>query len=209
VRIAVLCPSRSRHDDLRRLGWSVRKTSGAELLAYIDEDQRELYPPTDYIRTFYGPRIGPVASANELVRRAPDFDVYGLVTDDATLTIEHWDQWVSEAVNQFPNRVCVISPAHNQGGHVDMPFVSREWINAVGWFACPDCYHYCWPIITGLIGEMSAIVHAPEQSFAVHHPHKVEMVSESLRNREAQAFFEFVSLKLPAVVDRVRQAMSA
>jgi hypothetical protein len=124
------------------------------------------------------------------------------------LTCSGWDGWALDASDQFPNRICVISPYHNQGNHVDMPFVTREWIAATGWFACPDFHHHAWPIITGLIGEMTAIVHAPRQSFAVHHPAKVEMVSEQTLHKDQQAFFTFVALKLPAVVDRVREAMA-
>lgn len=208
-RVAVLCPSRGRSQELRELRLSVRETSDADVLAYVDEDQAQLYNGQEPAgQRIVGPRIGPVAAANVLVDKHPNYDLYGLVTDDARLTVPAWDEWALEAASKFPNRICVISPFHNQGNHVDMPFVTAEWIRAVGWFACPDCYHYCWPIITGLIGEMSAIVHAPSHGFAIHHPHKIEMVSESVRNADAQAFFEFVSTRLPAVVERVRSAMT-
>lgn len=215
-RVAVLCPTRDRPEDLEELIQSVLlTTTRADVLVYVDDDQQALYPnvigPDAPKNLLYliGPRVGPVASANALVKQYDDYSIYGLVTDDATLTTPHWDEWALAATDKFPNRICVISPFHNQGNHVDMPFVTREWIAAAGWFACPDCQHYCWPIITGLIGEMTAIVHAPRHSFGIYHAPKVEMVSEGRLAADHAAFFQFVALKLPPVVDRIREAMSA
>jgi hypothetical protein len=80
-------------------------------------------------------------------------------------------------------------------------------VETVGWYACPEMFHYCWPILTGLIGEMTAIVHAPSGSFSVHHdglPHtNIEMQAE-----DAKRFFTYVALKLPAKVESLRQGMS-
>jgi hypothetical protein len=214
-RVAVLCPSRDRPEELEALVQSVLTTSNADILVYIDQDQQDLYPNVfsaeapKQVRYLCAPRVGPVGSANALVKQFGDYDLYGLITDDSVLTTPHWDEWALAATEQFPNRICVISPFHNQGNHVDMPFVTRGWIDAVGWFACPDCHHYCWPIITGLIGEMTAIVHTPRHSFGIYHPPKVELVSEAALSHDKAAFFDFVALKLPPLVDKVREAMSA
>jgi hypothetical protein len=189
---------------------SVIDSSQAHVLIYMDEDDPTNPPPgawnTLRVKVHIGPRLGPVAAANSLLRRFPGHDVYGLLTDDSVVTTPGWDTWLLEVVKQFPNRVCVVSPHHNMGNHVDMPFVTKEWIKAVGWYACPDTRHYCWPTITGLIGEMTAICHAPEQRFHVEHEdHTQDRVKQI---DDAQPFYEFVSLKLPAVVERVRQAMA-
>jgi hypothetical protein len=213
-RIAVLCPTRDRLPGFRRAATSVINSSTlVDFIGYIDGDQHYTYfgpgPEkswNDRVLFTVGDRIGPVAAANELARTHPGYDVYGLLTDDCTVTTPRWDEWVLEAVKQFPNRICVISPHHNMGNHVDMPFVTKEWIKAVGWYACPDCYHYSWPTITGLIGEMTAICHAPAHKFHVEHADHVQ--DHTAQTRDAQPFYEFVSLKLPAVVERLRQAMS-
>lgn len=210
----MLCPTRDRPLEFRSFSQSVISTSRADVLAYIDDDQQDQYaeflgPDTSKrIRWMVAPRVGLVASLNGLVKQFDDYDIYGYVPDDAGFEAPGWDDWALEATDQFPNRICVISPYHNQGNHVDMPFVTKEWIAAVGWFACPDCYHHTTSIITGLIGEMSAIVHAPKQSFSIFHPAKVEVVSEKTKNMDMQAFFTFVALKLPPVVERVREAMA-
>ena len=206
-RVAVLCPTRDRPEGLDRLVESVRGTSKADVIAYIDEDQAGMYAGHGSGMQFVGERIGPVAAANLIVERLDGYDVYGLMTDDSVVTTPGWDGWLLDAISQFPNRVCVVSPHHNQGNHVDMPFVSREWIKATGWFACPTMYHYAWPTVTSLIGEMTAIVHAPRQCFNIDHDY-VDGTYQDRRIKDNTEFYDFVSLKLPAVVESVRAAMS-
>lgn len=208
-RIAVLCPTRDRPEPFREMVASVRKTALlADVLAYVDEDQRELYgvnPPGS--RITYGPRIGPVAALNELVRANHDYDAYGIITDDSVLNDRDWDQWVLAAMDNFPDRLVVIDPRHNLGEHVDMPFVSRQWVDVVGWYACPETYHFCWPIITGLIGEMTAIVHAPEPGFSITHnglPHS----NLDARGDDAEAFFRYVATRMPEIVNKLRMELT-
>lgn len=205
MKIAVLCPSRDRPEGLKRLVDSVKATSSADVLAYVDKDQDNLYWDTEGLILNVGEQIGPVAAANLMVERFPSYDAYGLVTDDSVITTPGWDKWLEEYLTTYP--LMVISPYHNHGNHVDMPFVSRRWIETVGWFACPAMMHYAWPIVTGLIGEMTAICHAPKQSFAIDHDY-VEGTHEDRRKMDNEAFFNYVSLRLPAAVERVRQAMS-
>jgi hypothetical protein len=208
-RILVMIPTRDRPQELDGAVESVHQTSSlADVVAYVDDDQVDLYRSSQANCYFHhGPRIGPVAAANAIVKQMPGYSAYGLITDDSRMISPGWDGWLLEVVDQFPNKICVVSPHHNQGNHVDMPFVSRKWIDVVGWFACPACHHHAWPIITGLIGEMTAIVHSPRQMFALVHPHKTEMVSVNKMEHDHRAFFEFVSLKLPAVVETVRTEM--
>jgi hypothetical protein len=216
-RIAVLIPSRDRPAKLAQAIKSVRDTSLlADVLVYVDDDQREKYRAVEEselgrmdgrVTMHYGSQVGPVGSANALVDANPGYSVYGLITDDTRMVTNGWDRWVLEAVKQFPNRIVVISPRHNLGEHVDMPFVTREWIDVTGWFAYPRFFHYCWPILTGIMGEMTAIVHAPDSGFSLHHegmPHTNAWV----RKEDGQKFFEFVALRMPVYVEKLRGAMS-
>ena len=206
-RICVLCPTRDRPDGFLRLAESIRKTSDkVDLWGYVDDDQVEMYGSVPRDMFYVGPRCGPVESANKLARYQPGYDVYGLMTDDCVVETSGWDQWLLDVVSKMPNKICVVSPYHNHGAHVDMPFVTKEWMKQTGWFACPYTYHYCWPIITGLIGEMTAIVHAPEDRFSINHDY-VEGVNDDLRNKDYKAFFAFVSAFLQGVVDKMRLAM--
>jgi hypothetical protein len=211
-RCAVLIPSRNRPDHLRAAIQSVLDTSRcADVLCYIDDDQAKMYGGLlegERLIVHRGPRIGPAPAANTLVAAYPDYSAYGLITDDTTMVSGRWDEWLFSALASFPKRLVVVSPWHNLGGHVDMPFVSREWIDLLGFYACPDMIHYSWPILTGLIGEMTAIVHAPQDSFAVQHE-GLEHTNQNVRDKDARAFFEYVSLKLPVYVERLRKELAA
>lgn len=203
MKIAVLCPTRDRPDKFRRLCDSVYATSKSAIVhGYVDLDQVEHYGESPYV--WYGPRVGPVAALNYLVEKNPGYDAYGILTDDCVVKTPGWDAYVGEVLSHSP--FFVVSPHHNFGNHVDMPFVSRKWIETVGWYACPEVYHYCWPIITGLIGEMTAICHCPQQKFGIEHDLHEE--NKAAQVRDSQPFFEFVSLRLPAVVEKLRGAMS-
>ena len=208
MSVAVLIPTRGRPQEFLEAVESVRKTSKATVLAYVDEDQRDMYPTeVEGAIIHVGPRVGPVASANNLVRAYPKFDAYGLITDDTRTISPGWDEWLLNAMDMFPKRLAVVSPRHNLGEHVDMPFVSREWINVVGWFACPVFYHYAWPIINGIMGEMTAIVHAPEQGFSLYHKGLPHTNLEG-KDKDELKFFHYVALIMPQHVENLRKAMS-
>ena len=213
--IAVLIPSRDRPEQLLDACRSVLGTSEvADVLAYVDDDQRVLYEPAlvaagfgPRVRTLYGTRIGPVAAANTLVGTSPEYDIYGLITDDTRTVTPRWDKWVLDAMSRFPGSIGIVSPSHNLGDHVDMPFVSRRWVEILGWYACPDMYHYCWPILTGLIGEQTAICHAPESGFAVHHSRLHPMNAEA-EARDTAKFFRIVVADMPGYVASLRRELS-
>ena len=134
MRVGVLIPSRDRPQLLREAIASVQETSShADALVYIDEDQRELYGLVENsnVHVLHGPRVGPVASANALVKAFPGYDAYGLITDDSRITTPGWDGWLMDALDVFPKRLAVISPHHSHSNYVDMPFVSRAWTMAV------------------------------------------------------------------------------
>jgi len=212
MKAAVLIPSRDRYARLVAAAISVTETSKADVLVYVDEDQQRQYQfvlrslDPKRVKVLFGDRIGPVASANALVKSFPGYDAYGLITDDSGITTPGWDDWTLEAIARFPRRLAVISPHHPHGYHVDMPFVSKEWIERVGWYACPLMKHYAWPIITGLIGEMTGIVHAPESAFHIEHAYD-PTANQDIRAKDYEAFFIFVSRDLPIVVASLRKEM--
>jgi hypothetical protein len=178
-RTAVLIPSRNRPGQLEETIQSVRDTAEfADVLVYIDDDQRELYSSlvADEVRKtdgrtifHYGPRIDTVASLNALVEWHPDYTAYGVMTDNSVMTSSGWDIYLQEVLDYFPGRLGVVSPGHNCGHYVDQPFVSREWVDVVGWYAYPKFIHYAWPLLTGVIGGQTGICHCPDNKFGISH----------------------------------------
>lgn len=212
--IAVLCPSRSRVEELRGMTQSVVTTSkNARVIAYIDDDQRDLYGDLGFdgrLLMHYGPRVGPVASANALcVKYRDQFSAFGLLTDDTRVQTAGWEDYAEGKFAGWPKRIGVVSPAHNHGVHVDMPFVSREWLDAIGWFAYPKAYHFVWPIIIGLIAEAAGCIdHASKSVFRLEHTYSV-FTNREHEKMDCQEFFYFAALELADVVRRVQKAQRA
>lgn len=196
---------------LQRLLDSVRQTSNANFVAYIDDDQRDLYSSVNCTK-IVGPRRGCVGSANQIAKTFPSHKAYGLITDDSTVGPEGWDEWVVDSMSSAPNGVGVASPAHSRGGHVDMPFVSQRWIEATGWFAYPEAFHYVWPTITGMLGEMTWIEHATPEQFMVTHDLLPNGLADAVNDKDEKAFFQFCAVKIDDnsllnVLARLRKAM--
>lgn len=209
MSIAVLCPTRDRPSHLAKLVNSVMKTStNARVYAYIDEDQKDLYAPTiksmdpaSRLTVFHGNRVGPAASANGLLKHV-DAEIYGLITDDSVVLTSGWDRWLEAAIDSFPGRIGVASPAHNHGPHVDMPFVSREWINRLGWFAQPGVRQYCWPsllyVLALEIGPNRVRRASPKEFFIQHD--ELSTNANGIKD-DAIEFYAFLISRLHRCVD--------
>lgn len=165
-----MIPSRDRPKELKVAVDSVYgMASDPENLAiavYVDEDQKELYKGT--VAYVSGPRVGPATAADGMAKTFDDFDIYGLITDDSVIVTPGWDDWLR---GQLEGQVAVASPSHNHGVHMDMPFVSKRWLDAVGWFSLPGCIHYAWPSAIYVIALASGakISHADIESFRILH----------------------------------------
>jgi hypothetical protein len=142
-----------------------------EMVACIDDDQVDLYPARDRPRFKYhvGPRTDIVGSLNAAVKAHPDYDAYGLIVDDAMFKTVGWDQWMIGRMGSLKNGIGVISAAHSVGAFVNFAYVSRAWVRALGWYACPDTLHFCWDTVMELLGEATEIVYATRKEFFIEH----------------------------------------
>lgn len=167
-----MCPSRDRPDQLVKMVDSVvaRSSNQVELAVYIDFDQKTKYPaslPNTHV--CYGERVGPVSSYNALVKRHRGYDVYGAVTDDCQFETEGWETWLNSAVAAFKNNVGAIAPYVRDSGRMDFPWVTRQWIETLGYFALKTCKHYYWDVAVELLGQCSQIAYADVYDFRIAH----------------------------------------
>src|SRR3990172_1146414 len=163
-RALVMIPSRDRPRQLDEAVKSVLDTSEADVAVYIDDDQQGYYGTADHprVKQVFGPRVGPAGATNILVDRFQDYAAYGLVTDDSQITTAGWDQWLLHQLDQYTDRLLVVSPSHNHGRHVDMPFLSKEWVRVLGWFALPRTIQYGWPTAVYVMAlEIGRLKRAP------------------------------------------------
>jgi len=218
--IAVLCPTRDRPEKLRRLVQSILDTSvKVHVLAWIDDDQYNLYSslpwakkfsdpydPTVRIHFHYGHRCSVVEAMNNLAQLHREFRVYGMMPDDAMMKTPGWDRWMLAKFDAFPNDVGVVSPHHNYGDYIDMPFLSRAWIDAIGYFAYPHMFHYAWTLATGLLGEATNIVYATKDEMTILHDH-VDSPNMAHYEGDCAKFFNHFMFNHRRLIDSLRAAM--
>jgi hypothetical protein len=125
---------------------SARKTAVGdfEVVAVFDADdeKRELYPPTKQVvreRPVTGGRLR-TSGLWDVGWRAAKGDIAMLAADDITFETKGWDKAVEAVFDMIPDRLVMVYPNTNTPRQAPFnPFVSREWIDAVGEFT-PDDY---------------------------------------------------------------------
>lgn len=172
-RVLVVLASRDRPFALLRMVDSVLKTSPlADIAVYVDEDQRKDYeielPPNT--RLHFGPRLGPVASLNDLVRRSPGYEAYGAATDDCLFATVGWDRWVLETARSFKGGIGVMGPWLDGAlRKMDFPWATANWINTLGFFAHPQAHHFYWDVMLEMLGEATQMKNATQKEFEIKH----------------------------------------
>jgi hypothetical protein len=206
-RIAVLCPTRDRVAGLHLLADSVARTSTlATVISCGDEDTEHLYGQRPDIVQHFVPRAAPANKANYLVAIEQDYDVYGVLPDDSFVACPGWDHWLLATVAKFPGGIGVVSASHNGQHAVNFPFVTRRWIDTLGWLACPDTTNYCWDTILEMLGEATALVYAGD-NFVVHHENPDSKNVEPF-TMDCVQFLHWCVTKRGDAVKRLREAMA-
>lgn len=212
--IGIICPTRRGSDEVARMVKSMAATSTkAHALIYLDDDGPESEPayrekmPNDLISITRGPRVGSVASANMLANDRR-FQIYGMVPDDAEFKTPGWDDYLIETMNSLPNKIGVVAAHHNCGPFVNFPFVSRKWLDTVGWYFYPNNYHFCCDSILQMLGEATKIVYAPEEKFSMWHHGRSTFNIHDYPN-DANGFLVFCVQERQPILDKIRGAMNA
>lgn len=144
--IALLCPTRQRPVQFARMVTSAVMMADhpehLEVVAYVDDDD-DTYDGTEFpecVRFIRGPRITLSEMWNRCHAEASDVaDIFGHLGDDIIFRTPGWDVAVCEAFESYPDRIAFV---HGRDGYHDARmgthgFLSREWIDAVGYFVPP------------------------------------------------------------------------
>lgn len=144
--ISVLCPSRGRPTFARDLLESMRATEQFhtnEIIFRLDDDDPmlaeygNLLGGTD-VQISIGPRVVLSKCWNEAYEFAHN-DVLMLCGDDIRFRTQNWDDRVAMAFDGCDDRILLVHGEDGiQGDKVAThPFLSREWVDAVGYFVPP------------------------------------------------------------------------
>jgi hypothetical protein len=230
MSVCVITPSRDHPHLLVHLYRSMVSTSDAHMVAWVDEDQEGLYhhhliesgiefamfnehsidrSRMKRLTVIVGERTTVVAACN-LIATGFDFDVYGMVPDDCRFVNSGWDAFIEREIAKFPNRVGVVSSAHQASVEfVNFAWASKEWIKALGWYFYPLCRHHCVDTIFDLLADGAGVLKRAKitESFIWHEP--VHEFGKDTLDYDARVFLVFAAGMRRGYIERIKQAARA
>lgn len=148
--ISLLCPTRKRPDQLRRMVDSMKKTIhgySPQVVCYVDDDDRSYDDFDGYgrdVQFIYGPRIVLSNTWNKCAGKSIG-DIFGQMNDDIIFKTPGWDHMVEEAFAASKDKILMVhgsdgsgkGTASGIGQFAPHPFVHRRWFEVLGYFTPP------------------------------------------------------------------------
>lgn len=146
--IAILCPTRGRPEQCKRMTRTAAETADTELIFMLgmQEDQVKLYA-NDQLQDFMVcPDWPTVMTWNWLAKEAMKFPyvkLFMLGSDDMIFATPGWDKALIDHYNALENKIHVyaLQDSRDPDG-TPHPVVTREWIDAMGYFVPPIFLHW-------------------------------------------------------------------
>lgn len=136
MSIAILCPTRGRPEQFKRMCESADKTTvtNVEVLALSNgEDDYAENVPTDL----------PTVMMWNLLAKATDAKLLMLGADDTIFTTPGWDEALIDHYNKLENKIHVYALQDSRDPEgTPHPIVTREYIDAMGYFIPPIFLHW-------------------------------------------------------------------
>ena len=142
MKISILCPTRGRPENVKRLIDSVVETATVppEFVFYVDEDDKTFPGSVPYpeVKVIVGDRILMSKMWNRLAQAATG-EILMMGGDDIVFKTKGWDDQVRRAFAAFPDRLIFV---HGDDGVYGDKFGShgflhRNWMDVVGYFVPP------------------------------------------------------------------------
>jgi hypothetical protein len=141
--LSILCPTRKRPENIRRLLNSLWDTmpshSTVEILAYVDEDDDSYSGEQFPICLVRGPRIVMSDMWNVLAGKARG-DLMMMMGDDVVFRTPGWNGMVGEEFAKSEDKILLV---HGDDGaprgkeFATLPIVHRRWFEILGHFSGP------------------------------------------------------------------------
>lgn len=150
--ISLICPTRGRPQQLRRMWDSARKTAADDSRIILrfgirHEEQAEYAKVQDGMSSMYVMHDFPTVHCSNMIgERAMDDQItklFFMVGDDAVFTTPHWDKALREHYEALENKIHVYSLLDSRDPNgTPHPIVTREYIKAIGFFMPPIFLHW-------------------------------------------------------------------
>ncbi len=154
--IAILCPTRGRPEQLYRMWASfarLQRVSGPWLIGLFGSVSSEELDAYKSVMTYgkWWPCVTPDGMPtahkwNLLAQEAmkhPEYKLFMLGADDMYFETKGWDEALLDHYNKLENKIhCYGLQDSRDPEGVPHPIVSREWIEAMGYFCPPIFLHW-------------------------------------------------------------------
>lgn len=141
--ISILCPTRNRPDQLKRMIQSAEATAEGpvEFVLYCDSDASlppDIITDKDNVICLVGPRITLSRMWNTCQEHAR-YDIFMHGGDDIVFRTKGWDIKVVRSIYKYPDRIVFVHcNAMDWGPDLGTHgFLHRKWVDAVGYFVPP------------------------------------------------------------------------
>lgn len=143
-RVSVLCPTRSRPGNVRRVTSTALETAqgGTEIVFYQDDDAPGSVPDDvaalPQVRVVTGPRI-VMSDMWNACWKASSGEILMQCGDDIAFRTPGWDALVADVIGSYPDRIVF---AYGRDGlreddYGTHGFVHRRWAETLGYFTPP------------------------------------------------------------------------
>jgi hypothetical protein len=209
--ISLLVPTRNRPHRLMEMIRSVMATSKKlpEVLCYVSDDDHS-YDCLMALNVIRGPRLVMSDLWNALVPHATG-DIFMLCADDVVFRTPGWDVEIEKAFAEVPDKILLAfadDGSPNGKRFASLPFVSRKWVETVGYFTGPGFsadYSDTWPFdVATMIGRVK---HVPVLIEHMHHVWGKAQVDQTYQeNKERMARDNPAKLYADRLPERMRDA---
>lgn len=152
MTIAILCPTKGRPEQFKRMVSSARDTAEGNLDIWATTDSKDIFTYkehheikiTDWVHAPDGmPTTYKWNILAEEALKNPDNKFFMLGADDMIFSTPLWDKALLDHYNALENKIHVyaLRDSRDENG-TPHPIVTREYIEAMGWFLPPYFLHW-------------------------------------------------------------------
>lgn len=220
--IAILTPSRGRPARLREMIEAARSTASSVVRFYVGLDSNDPalgeYLPTEGAMLFVRPRMRLAQWTNALAEEAlaDGCEILGFLGDDHRMRTPKWDEKVRAAFEKMGSGLVFGADGLQNHNLPTAPFWSADVVRILGFYYPPVLMHlYADNYWLRLAQDLQRVTYLPD--FVTEHMHPaagkadyddVYRENDAWYQRDALAYEAFVRDEHPAILERVRAAIS-
>ena len=140
--ISILCPTRERPENVKKLVESARKMASKpealEFIFYVDHDD-DTFPEVEDVVLVHGPRLW-ISNAQNILYSHAMGEILMTAGDDMEFLTRGWDETVRKTFEGIPDRIALVfgnDLATHAGDIAVHGFFHRRWVNALGTWVQP------------------------------------------------------------------------